>query len=291
MPDIIRIQKITAINLFDLSPNFFTLSHTHNTWELIYVDAGTLNLMTGHGPVTLKQGEILLHRPGAEHRTVCDGTHSASFCNIHFLCSSKTLNSLSQKVISASSSVLQLFQSVIYESQKTYAVSEYPLLVLPDAPKTGEQLVRNYLEIFLLKLLQCAKKSAVKKVKEKKPAIYEESFVDEIIKYLQSHVDKRVTLDALCNEFHYGKTFLCVSFKKKTGSSILNYHLDLKIKAAKKLLLETPYSIQEISSRLGFESSGYFSRCFTKKTGYSPSTFREMQITGIRVKKDGFQVT
>ncbi|MBN1158371.1 MAG: AraC family transcriptional regulator [Bacteroidales bacterium] len=65
------------------------------------------------------------------------------------------------------------------------------------------------------------------------------------------------------------------SFKKYTGLSPNQYHLALRIKQASFQLVNTNYSIKEISFNLGFCSVFYFSKLYKKKTGMSPSTYRK----------------
>ncbi|WP_282035707.1 AraC family transcriptional regulator [Saccharicrinis aurantiacus] len=76
-----------------------------------------------------------------------------------------------------------------------------------------------------------------------------------------------------CNvSYDYFRTM----FKKYTGISPHQYHLELKILRAKELLLTTDKSIKEISYELDFQSIHYFSRLFKKKMGQSPSLVRTL---------------
>jgi len=61
---------------------------------------------------------------------------------------------------------------------------------------------------------------------------------------------------------------------------------NLRIEKAKRLLLYTSLSITEIALDVGFSSSQYFSRVFSKAEGVDPRTFRKMRsgIHGISQK-------
>lgn len=64
--------------------------------------------------------------------------------------------------------------------------------------------------------------------------------------------------------------------KKETGKSALDHvHLEV-IKRAKQMLLNSEASVAQIAYELGFEHPPYFSRLFKKKTGKTPSEFREV---------------
>ena len=65
------------------------------------------------------------------------------------------------------------------------------------------------------------------------------------------------------------------NFKKYTGMSPAAYFQEIKLQRARDLLRTTDMPVKEIAYRLNFESADYFSTLFRKKTGMSPSDFRE----------------
>ncbi|MFL6559170.1 MAG: helix-turn-helix domain-containing protein, partial [Bacillus sp. (in: firmicutes)] len=60
----------------------------------------------------------------------------------------------------------------------------------------------------------------------------------------------------------------------KTGSSFTELLSALRMKEAKRLLIETNKPIQEISDLAGYQNSNYFSRMFKEFVGTSPREFR-----------------
>jgi len=65
-------------------------------------------------------------------------------------------------------------------------------------------------------------------------------------------------------------------FKEYTSISPAQYIIELKLQAAKNLLMNSPLSIKEIAFNLNYIDALYFSTLFKKHVGYSPSVFREM---------------
>lgn len=284
MSDIIHIKRIDSVSCFDLSPRFATRSEVHDNWEFIYIDSGMVNYTAGETEGTLRQGELLFHRPGEVHRTVCNGKVSASIFTLIFECHSREVEQFDSKVLAVPESLLSLLRSLIDECCRTYVVSKYPLKVRADAPHGGEQLIRNLTESFLILLMRhrfsAPTSVAVREDKDTQdPA-------GEICRYLKEHLCERVTLDELAEQFHFGKTHMCVMFKKRMGTSIIDHHIDMKVAEAKRLLREETLTVREISERLGFDSPEYFSRCFMRRVGYSPRSFRGMLITDVKVKRD-----
>jgi AraC-like DNA-binding protein len=72
-----------------------------------------------------------------------------------------------------------------------------------------------------------------------------------------------------------GYSYFRKMFKQYTGTAPGQYHLDLKIRRAREMLVSTDMSIKEIAYELGFNSIHYFSRTFRKKTGSSPTEIRK----------------
>lgn len=276
MSSLIRIDRLCAVNIYELSPNFHLAEHAHDDWELFYVDSGKICYASDGAEKILEPGDILFHRPLSPHATFCNGRESASLFNIHFRTRSAAMNLFSELSCQVPKRLIPLLQRLIREAQATYHVGVRPLKLRPQAAEDAEGLIRVYLELFLMEL----RRDLVSDKRELPP---EEASVvlptDEIVRYLQEHVYDRISLDMLSQHFHFGKTHLCVYFKRKYGVSILQYYTNLKIAEAKRLLREGDCPITQIAQKLNFDSLEYFCRCFKKHVGYSPKTYRTLLLT------------
>ena len=71
------------------------------------------------------------------------------------------------------------------------------------------------------------------------------------------------------------RSSLFAKVKDLTGMTPNAYMLNHKLKRAAVLLKNNPeLQIVEISDRLGFNSAGYFSRCFKARFNKSPQEYR-----------------
>ena len=68
--------------------------------------------------------------------------------------------------------------------------------------------------------------------------------------------------------------FLFLLFHSAFGISPQRYLLEQRMTAARQLLLDPYYNISEVASQVGFSNIFYFSRCFKKYHGVSPSEYR-----------------
>ena len=280
--NVITISSIITINCYELAPAYFNQGETHDFWEIVYLDRGELSLHAGEKRMKLKQGEIIFHQPNEFHNIECDGKHSASVFIVTFVCRSSAMKYFREKLIKVPSDMMPLIRRLIDESTNTFSVSQYPLTLLSSASVGGAQLIRIYLEEFLIRMLRLGEqKNSVRGSSLRDTS--ENALVREIENYLVQRVCERVTLEDISGRLHFGKSHLCDVFKKGTGQTIMQYHMKLKIDEAKRLLKENKLTVNKISEKLGFETPAYFSRAFSKQVGMSPREYRNALVSDGRV--------
>lgn len=281
---LLTVKNIISANLFDLAPDFATEADKHRFWELVYVNTGVV-ISEANGKIdTLDQGKIVFNRPESLHSTKCNGKQGAVIFSVIFDCDSQYMPFFDRRIMIVPKEAESLLRDIIDECEMTYNLSVQPLAKRNDAPIGGEQIIMNYLEAFLLKIIRSeSEKKAHKDTDLRASGSHELS--RGICDYLREHICDRITLDMLSEEFHFGKVYLCDVFKKNIGSTIITYHTDLKINEAKRLLRETDEPITEIADKLGFESASYFTRCFKNRVGYPPQSFRRMLVTNAALKR------
>ncbi len=105
---------------------------------------------------------------------------------------------------------------------------------------------------------------------------YSSPLAAEIMSYISSHYTEKMSLNDISQLTFYSAAYCENEFKKTTGKSIINYLIDVRVNAAKKLLTDSSMSCARIATAVGFEDANYFSRIFKKRTGYSPLRFRDI---------------
>ena len=99
--------------------------------------------------------------------------------------------------------------------------------------------------------------------------------IEEVRFLMRQNAAQEFNLEELARQHNVGYSYFRKMFKKYTGVSPGQYHLQLRIIRAKELLISTDKSIKEISLELGFQTIHYFSLIFKKKVGMNPSEFRK----------------
>ena len=74
---------------------------------------------------------------------------------------------------------------------------------------------------------------------------------------------------------NYHPYYLNKLFKERTGFSIHQYVLKLRLEKAVSLLQNTHHPIRDVAKACGFEDPRHFSSAFSKKYGYTPTQARK----------------
>ena len=85
--------------------------------------------------------------------------------------------------------------------------------------------------------------------------------VKNVIDYIERNSDQEFTVGHLAQMCHLSESRIYTLFHQATGRSPIGYRNSVRIRRAMTLLGE-PYTIDEISMKVGFSSSAYFRRVF-----------------------------
>ncbi len=96
--------------------------------------------------------------------------------------------------------------------------------------------------------------------------------VSKLVEYLEEHPRNNISLQEMAALAGLSKFHFLRLFKDKIGIPPYEYQLQLKIKLARKLLLEG-YSAAFISLELGFTDQSHFIRFFKRNMGITPGQF------------------
>ena len=91
-----------------------------------------------------------------------------------------------------------------------------------------------------------------------------------VIKYLNEHIEKNVSLDKLAKRFFVSKYYLCRAFKKHNGISVHGYINQKRVMYAKQLI-EQGETASSAAYRVGFGDYSAFYRAYVKTVGQAPT--------------------
>ena len=275
--NLLNVQKIATIHYQALEKNYVFPEEEHDFWEINYVDKENVFIGIDGQKIELKQGEMLFIKPNQPHFAE-SGNKEPNLFIISFSCRSESMNFFADKKLSVPENYRYLLQNIMSEAANTFELPDFDPnlneLKLKENPNLGgEQIIKNTLETLLIYLLRSAQnKPSAQEYFVSKIADSSE-LEDEIVRILRSKVYGHFKLSDLSLELHYGTTRLCTFFKEKTGKSIYQTYLKLKIDEAKKLIRKN-YAFSDIAEQLCFDSLSTFAFVFKKHVGMTPSEYR-----------------
>lgn len=104
---------------------------------------------------------------------------------------------------------------------------------------------------------------------------YQQKLIARVKDYIDDHLgDSRLRMEGIAEEVHVSSSHLSRIFKRAEDITVSDYITAKRIDRARNLLSRTGDPISLISEAVGYASPYYFSVCFKKITGQTPSEYR-----------------
>jgi len=138
-----------------------------------------------------------------------------------------------------------------------------PLLVQSIAQAIAVHLARNYAEL-------------AKEPHSGSPSL--PGFkLRQITDWMSEHMAEEFDLERLASQARLSKFHFNRLFKNATGVSPSQYHINLRMDAARRMLRETKKSIIAVAMDVGYSNPSHFAKLFRRETGLSPSDYRRQR--------------
>lgn len=99
--------------------------------------------------------------------------------------------------------------------------------------------------------------------------------IHKIEEYVNKHYSENINLQDLADLVGMNANAFSRYFRTRTGRTVIEYIIDIRLGHASRLLVDTTMAISEICYECGFNNISNFNRTFKRKKGCSPSSFRE----------------
>lgn len=150
----------------------------------------------------------------------------------------------------------------LYEDTLNYASQE----------KAGYQQIISSMVTYLLGLVYYRNRNAV----------FNNSFavgkINEARAIMKQQIEHNISPVTIAENLGVSYSWFRKMFKKYADVSPAQYQANLKCLRSKELLETTDMNITEIAYRLNFDNAGQFSTFFRKRTGISPSEYRQGDV-------------
>ena len=275
-----KVRVTVNENLLAEGEECFVSPHDHLSYEMRYFAAGTAELVIDKRSYRAAEGELFLLHPGEYH-----------YQPMESLRGSPRQYSLRFMPIAPSERAPKAHRQAYEETLERLSVITRlegagerlrPLLESLD----GELKFRRFARGECIEALLCLiMAELLRAVREKDSRVSEGE-------YSQSSDDLAVKMEAFFSRFYNQRVllrdfaeFISVSprhasrlIRKRYGKSFVEKLTDTRIEQAKFLLTHTSSPLHSVASDSGFQNYCYFTACFQKHLGMTPSEYR----SGIR---------
>lgn len=254
--------------------------HRHDYIEIIYVYSGQYVEIIGNEERTFSEKQVCILNQNCEHQDF----HGKSYGLTVFL--GLPIGNGNQFILqNLKNSPLKNFisESVGRKSNTSYlclsprptdtAIIESYLALLFGELESEEPGYSKIMQIYQLRIL-----NALTHCPESQQISLPSSSRNKLLFHvLEEYIENNlaiVSLESLCNKFHYQRDYYNRLIRKNTGLSFSGYLRKLRMERARYLLTNTSIPIKDICLSLGYKDLSYFYSFFKKETGFTPLEYR-----------------
>lgn len=275
----IDVTQIVTLHYFKYAKNFTFSGEKHNFWEIAYVDRGEVGVVAENQGFDLSQGEAIFHKPN-EYHNIWAKNQYANVVILSFVCTSPAMAQFENRIIRFGDEHRAILGKILKEGELCFQdplndVHQTKLNLAQEPPYGSLQVIKNYTEILLLRLLQ--EQTAVlrqNRASEEAKSQGDGQVAEAVCKILEDNLYNELTLSDVLQKVCFSKSYITRLFRQRTGYSIMGFALKLKIDEAQRLISERNLRFTEIAECLHFSSVHHFSSSFKKHTGMTPTEYR-----------------
>lgn len=251
--------------------------HWHEEWEIAFVQQGRMSVLINDQQQTLEPGDGIFINRRMLHAFSMAGGGEVWMPNLLFLPS--LLYGSQESVIweryvkplafSEEVSHLVLRGDVPWQREAVAQAARAHALMM--GGEYGYELrVRAALSEFLLAVAQRLPDLPSHPLKSRA----EVGRVRQMLSFIQAHYTQPLRVEDIADSAFISRRACMRDFQHVLGVSPMQYVIELRVRRAKRLLLETGLDLGDICAACGFQGQSYFTKTFREKTGVTPGRFR-----------------
>lgn len=241
--------------------------HAHDFFELNFLTSGRTKMCLNEQVIHYDSFDFVLIPPGITH--ILYESKYGKFDNFVIW-----FNALEGQF--ASGNIIKLHD---YDGAVQFLCSEIYRLYTSFG-MNYEDIINAYLHAILLHM----KRGIVMDIAA--PMTKTQSLIEQAVHYINKNLLlEPVSVSSIAKELNISPAYFSRIFHNATGVTPIQYIIDAKMAEARRLLIKSDLSIQEIAAALQCEDPLYFSRQFSSYNGISPREFRKSYTTEKNISK------
>ncbi len=151
-------------------------------------------------------------------------------------------------------------------------------IIKPFELKVVEAKIRTLIEN-RKKLQKLFSSSLIADVRKVTTNSIDNKFLKQSVEIVEDHmIDSEFGVQSLAEQLNISRSLLYKKLTAIVGQSANDFIVSIRLKHSAKLILEGNKKISEIAYQVGFNDPKYFTRCFKKHFGKTPSAYMQEQV-------------
>ena len=269
----IVVSALYSVHYFEYASCFSFAGESHDFWEMVYVDKGSVKVTAGDQQLELSAGQAIFHPPMEFHAISADRGTAPDLVVVGFAAQGQAMEHLWSCIVPIGAEERAAMGRIVEESGTAFSTplndpTTQFLVRREDAPFGAEQRIVSAMEELLIRLIRHQLGAP-----DRIAADPEDQWLASMETYLKERLDRPLTIEQVCRDNLIGRSQLQKRFHDQTGGGVMAYFSKLKIQMARRLIREGNLNVTQIAAALGYQSVHYFSRHFKQHTGMSPSQY------------------
>lgn len=141
---------------------------------------------------------------------------------------------------------------------------------------------RKFLQAFYLSTLGGKTETTPTELSPSQPTLptssLDEKFISQVMGFMEKNMDNSdLTIDDFADTLLLSRTVFYRKLKSLVGLTPVDFIREIRIKRAIQLMERGEYNISQIAYMTGFNDPKYFSKCFKKQTGATPTEYAKIR--------------
>ena len=118
LKDKIEIEDIVTVHYFEFSKDYCFTGESHDFWELVYVDGGSIIASSDEKEFYLKAGDMIFHKPDEWHNLRGDGENASNVAVISFISDSVYMKYFHNKILKCGNKQKEMISKIVSEASE-----------------------------------------------------------------------------------------------------------------------------------------------------------------------------
>lgn len=262
--------------------------HSHPTFELLHCVQGHALTHVNGAPIRIESGDSLFLRPGDIHDFLNDTDSSCTYFTFHFDIDDARIR---RQLFHKMESLIRRDEMMALHLSLQEQIHTL-LHLIGGAVEGGEcgdsRVVDDLDPIVGLRIYSCifdllASVAAIHRERAERAAILpntslsfdQRDLAARMAAEFQQDINSGLRIQDVAQQFNISLSHCNRIFHEAYGMSPRRYLSQIILQEAKRLLIESEFTVEEVAGRLGFHSTSHFCRQFKRWMGVSPTHFRK----------------